>query len=138
MRSRRAVRRTRSFRNPNDSVRSARYLDSSVGSQCSFATEVTMVGGASVVSDEDLQELDEFELQQVYTLTGQTGSCMYMAPEVFRGERWCRCGCVQVLIVLVLVVLVVLTGGFADGCWRAGVLVLYHSMAVPAEAADGM
>ncbi len=103
MRSRRAVRRNRSSRNLNDSsARSARYQDSSVSSQCSFATEVTMVDGASVVADEDLQELDEFELQQVYTLTGQTGSSMYMAPEVFRGA--CLAGaCLRHVACLLLV-----------------------------------
>jgi hypothetical protein len=48
-----------------------------------------MTGNASVVSDEDLQELGEYELQAVYTLTGQTGSSMYMAPEVFMGgQTW--------------------------------------------------
>jgi hypothetical protein len=73
-------------------------LDSSYASDCSFVTEVTMTGTASVVSNEDLAELGEYELQAVYTLTGQTGSSMYMAPEVFLGERGllplaCQLGC---------------------------------------------
>jgi hypothetical protein len=64
-----------------------RTMDSMLSS---MATTVTLQSYNGTVIDEgDLTGLQGSDMLPVYQLSVRTGSAMYMAPEVFKGERWC-------------------------------------------------
>lgn len=55
----------------------------------SMATTVTVASyNGTVIDEDDVAELKGEEMLAVYQLSARTGSAMYMAPEVFKGEPY--------------------------------------------------